>query len=341
MDAVIERVKSLFAPTPSKSFMVWKEAGGYRWFAVYSNKYRDKDNPPEILSSHAHLSFVDKVDKGVLPYPTLLHYHIPGSRWGKSDWLAYDERGFVMASGTIDPGHEKEAEAVMALPEQLAVSHGLEVRKRNDKDGSIIEEYETYEISDLPLGAAANKLTGFVVIGEGVKDMGIPDQKKHYLRKVGLTDDDIGRIEADIEGKSKVAEEAGLDSKEAPPPEEVQKDVETPVAEPLAQPYATREEVATAIVEAVRPLADALATLTGAITTMAKSDEERIATKAADTPALSIAALITKQMSAIGKDEARVTVDEMRLAKDKPLETESHPSTTGIPFIDQMLAKPA
>lgn len=331
---VVDSVKELVgleksqAPAVRQPFMVWKSAAGYRWFAVYSNKYRDEDHPPEILASQAHKSFVDKVDAGRLPYPVLLHYHVPGSRWGKSDWLAYDDTGFVMASGTVDPGHEKEAEAVMALKQPLAVSHGLEVMRRNPVDRSIIEEYETYEISDLPLVAAANKLTGFTVLEEGAKEMGIPAQKKDYLKKVGLDDADIARIEADIEGKSVVAEEAGLESKQA--------EIEKPAEQPGN--FATKEEVSEAIVAAVAPLTEAVSVLTSTVTTMAKSQEEAIASKAADTPALSIAALVTKQLSAIGKDSTRLTVDQMALAKDKPQETEPTARSTGIPFIDGILA---
>jgi len=71
---------------------------------------------------------------------------------------------------------------------------------------------------------------------------------------------------------------------------------------------------------------------------MAGSDEERIAAKAADTPAMSIGALVTKHLSAIGRDETRVGVDLMRLAKDKPKEADVE-TKTGIQFIDKLLAE--
>jgi hypothetical protein len=41
-----------------QSFTVWKEAddGPMHWLTIYSNNYRDDDNPPEIISKEAHES---------------------------------------------------------------------------------------------------------------------------------------------------------------------------------------------------------------------------------------------------------------------------------------------
>ena len=80
-------------------FMVWKQADDtYRWFAIYSDQVRDEDNPPEIISEKSHKSFIELVDTGVVDYPELWHWHIPGTRWGKADWLDYAD-GFAVASG--------------------------------------------------------------------------------------------------------------------------------------------------------------------------------------------------------------------------------------------------
>lgn len=327
------------AEPKAPGLMIWKEGGTYRWLAVYSNKYRDQDYPPEILSAAAHKNFIARVDNGELPYPVLQHFHVKGTEWGVSDWLAFDDAtGFSLASGTVYPGHEQEAEAIMAFPQPLAVSHGLEVGMRNGKDLSIIEEYVTEEISDLPLEAAANKLTGFHIMDKGVTDMGIPEPKKDHLRKVGVSEDKIAELESDLEGKAQAAKRAGLDFKEKVP--DPTPDPEPPKPDETPEPaYATREEVASAIAETVAPLLAGMQTLTQAIAKMATSDEERIAAKAVDTPAMSIAALVTKSLSAIGRDETRLKIDDMRLAKDKPKETDGRESKTGISFIDNLLAE--
>lgn len=315
--------------------MIWKEGDTYRWLAVYSNKYRDQDNPPEILSAAAHKQFIARVDNGELPYPVLQHFHVKGTEWGVADWMAFDDAtGFSLASGTVDAGHEAEAEAIMAFPEPLGVSHGLEAKTRNPNDPTIIEEYVTEEISDLPLKAAANQLTGFHILDKGAKDMTIPDAKKAHLRKVGISDEKISELETDLASKAQVARAAGLDFKETvPPPEPPTEDEPQPTAA-----YATRDEVATAIAEAVSPILTGMQTLTEAMSKMVTTDEERIGKKAADTPAMSIGALVTKHLSVIGRDETRVGVEDMKLAKDKPKETDGRESKTGIPFVDAILA---
>lgn len=331
----------------SKSrLMVWKEGEQYRWLAIYSNKYRDEDNPPEILSAKAHQEFVAEVDAGRAPHPELWHYHVPGTRWGVSDFVAFDEgTGFSLASGTVDKGHEPEAEVMAELDHPLAVSHGLEVLERDSKDSTIIEKYRTVEISDLPLAAAANKLTGFSIL-KGAQPMTLSADKKAHLAKVGLKPEAIAALEADLDGKAKAAEAAGIESKEATPeakPEVEHKDEAPIIPEPVVPTTpapVTREEVALAIAQSIGPVVEQMTAITQAMTKMAKTDEERISKTAADTPALSIAAMVVKNMSAIGKDAARVGVSDMALAKDKPTEAEV-PKRTGIPFLDTMLAAEA
>ena len=96
-DKVWKFLKGIFAHEPENAnknvhpFMVWKEADDeYRWLAVYSNKWRDEDSPPEILASAAHKEFVEAVDKGDWPYPELWLWHIPGSRFGVADTMPAD-----------------------------------------------------------------------------------------------------------------------------------------------------------------------------------------------------------------------------------------------------------
>jgi hypothetical protein len=68
---LIGKAKELLGvqPPSADGLMVWKEGGLHRWLAVYSNKYRDQDVPPEILSAKAHKEFVEAVDSGAAPTP--------------------------------------------------------------------------------------------------------------------------------------------------------------------------------------------------------------------------------------------------------------------------------
>lgn len=344
--AVFRKPDPLPEPKTKNGLFIWKEGDRYRWFAVFSNKFRDDDNPPEILSEKSHINFVEMVDSGVAPYPELWHWHIPGSRWGQSDWVAYDdELGFQLASGYVDPGNHDEAKAIMELEEPLGVSHGLEVLERNSKDETIIESYVSIEISELPMEAAANKLTGFSLI-EAEEDQvkGIPEEKREHLLSVGLTEDKISEIESDLEAKAGKANEAGLDFKENEPVADPEVDGTEKLPEAEATEEGKSEEVEIddltlpasrqEVLEAIQPVTEAIVGINETLEGLKATDEEKIKDAAEDTPAFSIAHLVRSDLSVIGK-EATLTEE-----KDGPKENKSdEESITGVPWIDSMLVE--
>lgn len=320
---------------PNKSFTLWKtKEGGYRWLAVYSNQFRDSDNPPEILSEKAHKAFVAMVDAGLVDYPELWHWHVPGTTWGKADWLAYDS-GFALASGYVYPGHEKEAELVSRMGD-IRVSHGMPSRHivRNKEDSSIIDMYVSVEISDLPGYAAANKLTDFVMLKEF--DEMLSQEKRDYLSKAGLDEATISQIEQQLDEKAKAAKGAGLESKEQATP---------PVTETTAD-YATRQEVADVFAGALKPLTDTLnalqtvmAGLQAEVKALKESDESKVVAKAAATPRASLSDLIAQ--SIIGNPAAQID-GRSSLAKAGPKQTEdTTKSFTGIPILDGYISRQA
>ena len=326
---------------PENGLMIWKEGDRYRWVSIYTNKFRDEDVPPEILSEAAHERFMKEVEAGEQPYPELWHWHTPGTRYGVADLLHFNkDTGFMVASGWVDSGHEKEAETIMAL-DDIKTSHGMpeEFIKRNDKDKTIITNYVSREISDLPARYAANQLTGFSILKE-VEEKMIPEEKKEYFRTVGMSEDAISALEADMEGKAKEAE--GLEFKKKKEAEEsVVEPTETPKAEEPgveALPYATREEVAEAIVETVEPLIDAINVLATGQEELKESDETKITKTVQGIPAASIGAIIARNFSAIGTDAAKMD-GRTRESKDGPEETEPVAPRIGVGFIDKMLAE--
>lgn len=200
---------------PASNFMLWKDSEGrYRWLAIYSNNYKDRDEPPEIISEQSHKAFVALVDAGLVDYPELWHWHVPGTAWGKADMLDYVD-GFALAAGYVYPGHEKEAESLLGR-EDLGVSHGMPYSTilRDPDDPGVIRFHITREISELPHWAAANPLTDFVVLREA-NTMPITPQKRQFLKDRGLADDYIDQIESNIQKARASAEETGLISKEA------------------------------------------------------------------------------------------------------------------------------
>jgi len=192
---------------------LWKEADGTtRFLALFSNNFRDDDNPPEIISADAHRDFVKATDAGEWDYPELWVWHVKGSRYGKTDLLAYDEAtGMTIAVGNIDEGCEHIAQKCAELGDVM--SHGMpasEIR-RSDADDSIIVRYRSSEISTLPLDAAANKRTLFSLVKEVQEQMAIPDEKVEGLAERGV---DVDALNARLESEKQQAEEEGRDSKE-------------------------------------------------------------------------------------------------------------------------------
>lgn len=136
--------------------------GQLQWMGVPTNKFIDRDN--DILSDYAHRQFVAKVKAGEIPYPDLYPWHT--GTVGKSTWIDYDERGFLVAGGYILPEYEQfVTNLVINTKEALGMSHGMYkgdiVR---DKDGIIIA-YKSFEFSFLPQSKAANLLTSFATVG--------------------------------------------------------------------------------------------------------------------------------------------------------------------------------
>lgn len=334
-------------------FKVWKQSDGkLRWFAIYSNSFRDNDYPPEIISTESHQLFVDMVDKGLVDYPELWHYHIPGTTWGKADWVGFSD-GFALASGTVYEGHEKEAEALMER-DDIGVSHGMPLKyiMRDEDDSSVIRVHVTTEISPLPMEAAANKMTGFFIKEQ--EEMPLNQQKKQHLLSVGFSEDDLLRLEAGLKETAALAVQAGIESKEsdsAPSTEEEKEEVVESVKENDAvaeevvasdsPSYLTMEEAKSAflaLAESINEIATALNGKFDNLVAEVKSLKEQqvIADQKAKegTPSLSLSELIAQ--AAFNSKSAEVD-GRSALAKSKP-QVAKAPATkiTGVPFIDSL-----
>jgi hypothetical protein len=342
---------------------LWKDkTGRYRFICSYSNKWRDQDLPvPEIISSTAHKDFIERVDKGMVPYPELWHWHMKSTAWGQTDWLCLTDEGFALASGYILPGHEKEAEIMLGM-KGIRTSHGMPYNsiERDAKDSSIITRYDSVEISDLPAHVAANMLTDFQVLE--VETM-IPQQKKEYLKTAGLSDEAISRIETTLEGKALAADTLGLDSKEAsaetaPIQEEVKveevKAVEPVVVEQVVEPvvvqevketpvYATNDDVK-ALVEIITVAATSIKALTDRMTALEANAERRIKEqekKESESPTpTSVPMAFLKDLmkfSPIGALTAEVKGNDA-LTRGPKEAKDTTKGRTGIPFLDALTA---
>lgn len=342
-------------------FNVWKQADGrLRWLAVYSNCFRDNDYPPEIISKESHELYVEMVDAGVVDFPELWHYHIPGTAWGKADWVGFAD-GFALASGTVYEGHEKEAEALMAR-DDIGVSHGMPLKYilRDESDPSVITMHVTTEISPLPMDAAANKLTGFFI--KEHDEMPLSPQKKQHLLDVGFGEDVIARLETGLKEAADAAVEAGIESKEtngadvADPVTEAAAEVkEGEAIEQVAEPvvltevgetpaFLSVEDAQAAFLALGNTLGEFMQTVNSRLDALATevkaANEQRavdIAALKETTPALSLADLT---MQAVFGTKSAEVDGRSALAKSKPAETKQKaPSVTGVSFLDGLFVQ--
>lgn len=355
-NAVKEKLSDLIPKKQTSSLMVWKEVdGSWRWIARYSNTFRDRDNPPEIVSSKSHRRFVDLVEKGLAPYPELWLWHVPEWKVGVADWIAYDEVkegvGFSMASGHFFPWAEQVAEWLDSQ-DNILVSHGMPATKiaRDGNDNSVIIEHETREISPLPAEFAANQITTFYVLNTKEveeENMAIPQEKRKILtEKYGLDVSVLDKIEQINSKDAGKALEEGIETKENEAASTETTTEETTSSEQTSSEtsesegesaYPTRAE----LVEVLKPLMESIGVLSAALEGMQKeigdlkeSKEVAVQKTIASTPQASLMAMLTGR--AVGDPAASVGSGD--LANSKPKETPVLGNDKlGINFLDKML----
>lgn len=211
------KIPSSVKEATEEDFMFWKDisTGLTRWFAIYSNNFRDDDHPSQIISEKSHQHYVELVDDGIVDYPELWLWHVKGTAWGKADWVAYSD-GFALASGLVYPGYEYIAKSLMQR-DDLRVSHGMikPLLVFDPQDKSVILFHVTAEISPLPGWAAANALTGFTILDEGELTMALPKAKKEFLAEAGLSKEVLAGLDENLAKARSLATASGLESKDA------------------------------------------------------------------------------------------------------------------------------
>jgi hypothetical protein len=378
LQRVVKSIADMFGLSPKEqetAMMIWKEEdGSYKWLARYSNNFRDNDNPPEIISEQSHRRFVDMVDKGEYAAPELWLWHRPEWKCGVATDVAYDDTGFAVATGYFDKGKEFVAEW-LSKQKNVAVSHAMPPSSivRSTEDSSVILQHQTVEISPLPLWAAANKLTGFVVIQDAYKeaDMAIPTKKREtFVKEWGFSPDLLDKLEQQNAQDAQKAANEGRESKEKTEQtaeteenstttttadaaqEQADQSEQTTDSTPDSDKTAGQEEDALNQSPSRREIADAfggifaemketlekLSTRVEEIGSEVKevktSEEDRISKAASSIPPASLGALLAHRI--VGSRDA-VVDGRTSLARSKPKETDDAPGTTGIPFIDRMI----
>lgn len=171
--SIIQRAKeALFPAKEDGAFTVFKGSDDkWYWIAKYTNAYQDKEG--EIFTEKAHEEYIMRVDMGLVDKPELWTWHTKGSKHGQADTV-FGVGRIMVAVGHFD--NTKEAQTAIKFyqknADKIKLSHGALAPKWAIHDG-LIESYNTFEISTLPLGSEANPYTSY----EAIKTMQ-PDSKK-------------------------------------------------------------------------------------------------------------------------------------------------------------------
>lgn len=268
------------------SFTSFKDADDkWRWLAVHTNVFRDDEG--ERFSEKAHKEFVDYVDR-TGDYPELWLWHVPGSAVGVADMIGFDDAGFMVSTGTYNPGMEHVAVNLKSLG-PLGVSHGFNYREQDLVNG-VYERYRSFEISPLPFASAANKITAFLAATE---DPMLSQQKSAFLAQ-SLGTEFATKLESTLREAAASAKAKGLSGDDLVAAyKEITLEAVAPAAPaqtaPAAAPAATdapagTDAIEAAFTKALTPFVERLqlieasvATATKDLSELKQTDDARIA----------------------------------------------------------------
>ena len=206
--AVLPETEPPLFATPSG----FKSLSDDLWIAWYTNAYEDHEGeyfPLEELDKDVAYM------KATGEYPVLQRWHMGGlTNHGQA--VHVDTIGrFAVAIGEYfhDPLSQAFKAYYAANPEQ-ALSHGFRYDPAK-KDGAAYRDFHTFEISTLPPGAAANPYTVFV--GEGVKEMNVPEEKIRDLAAI-LGEEAAKQLITDGQKATAALDAAGVAYKAEMPP---------------------------------------------------------------------------------------------------------------------------
>ncbi len=185
--------------TAAESFTVFKDANGdYRWVAISSNAYRDRDR--EIVSLKALTNDVSHADK-VKEYGPLRFWHMPGVDIGTCDFNMMNGR-MLIESGPFNSPFIGER------VKQLAPNYQLSIGFRHPPDqpdaNGVYHNIRRFERSLVPAGRAANPFTKL-----HVKEIDMSAEKIKALQTL-LGDDVANQIIASSNSTQKQADDLGV-----------------------------------------------------------------------------------------------------------------------------------
>lgn len=145
------------------AFTVYKTAKGYRWLAISSTAYRDRDG--EIVSTKALKQAVENTARRG-NFGPLRFWHEPGLDIGTTDYQAVSNDGkYLVESGLLDSRVAPNI-VTAAKSQGYQMSIGFNhAPTEPDKDG-VFHRINIFERSIVPAGRAANAMTLFNIAKE-------------------------------------------------------------------------------------------------------------------------------------------------------------------------------
>lgn len=182
---------------------------GNQWVAYWSNNARDEEN--ELFPVVAIDNYIKGVRSGAFAYPELWLAHVPGTAHGRAKLIGRIDN-VVYAIGEFDnsPFAKKIRAAYKRFP-AWEVSHGFYYVDRLKLNG-IYLWFKTYEISPLPAGLAANRITEFQEKGNA---MGLDQTDIALLTAMGYDQTFINEISQNAAGKAAQIAAEGRETKSA------------------------------------------------------------------------------------------------------------------------------
>lgn len=183
-----------------------------KWIASWTNNFLDLNG--EIFSEKSIDEYIERVDKGIMPYPELWYRHLPVP-FGAAEWLGRTGHlTFAVGRFYDTEVGRKMYDHYSNRTDSIPLSHGYlypKELKEKTKEGNVYWSFNTYEISTLEPGEAANPLTEFGVLEKGVKEK-MDNEKITALEKIIPAE--LARVYLQYgEKKSQELERLGLTSK--------------------------------------------------------------------------------------------------------------------------------
>jgi hypothetical protein len=177
------------------------KAMGDKWFAWWSNAFEDHDH--EFFSAKAIDEYVRRVDVGAVPLPELWLWHTPGTKHGAAEWVGRIGHFAVAAGAFDDTPAGRAAQAHYAKTDgRYGMSHGFTYDPGQKRDG-VFHQFNTFELSVLPLDKAANPYTAFSEVFE----MDMSEEKFAFLARVLGSEDMAQQLVTATEDKSRAMEQ--------------------------------------------------------------------------------------------------------------------------------------